>query len=76
MKLLLIGLSAILITGCATSSLKPQPLNEAVVTLSEHLDKVSISKAFCGGEDVKHYYESTVSYMVSCKDGRSFTLRK
>jgi len=76
MKTAIILLASLTAFGCATSPLKPQPIEEANITLSEHLDKVSLSRAFCNGQEVAHYYESTLSYIISCKDGRSFSLRK
>lgn len=76
MKTAIILLASLTAFGCATSRLEPQPLEEASVTLSEHLDKVALSRAFCGGEEIAFYHESTVSYIITCKGGPSFSLRK
>jgi len=76
MKTAMILLLALTATGCARSPLKPQNLEEAVITMSEHLDKVANAGAFCNGKGVRYYFESTLSYIFTCEDGRSFTLRK
>jgi len=76
MKTAMILLLALTATGCAQSPLKPQSLKEASITMSEHLDKVANAEAFCKGKGVKYYFESSLSYIFTCEDGRQFALRK
>ncbi len=76
MKTAMVLLLTLTATGCATSPLSPQPVEEAAVTMSEHLDKVANAEAFCKGKEVKYYFESSISYIFTCEGGRQFTLRK
>ncbi len=45
--------------------------------MDRHLEKTGISKGgFCDGKGVFRYFESKNYYMVTCKDGSNYTLRK
>jgi len=72
--LILLALSLTFITGCSSSRL--QSVDDAESTISGHLEKVAMSKAFCDGQPLKYYYEISYHYSFTCQDGRSFTLRK
>lgn len=69
MKNLLAVSVVVVVTGCTSTVVeKPrvQSMDEAVVTLDTHSEKVNMSRNFCSGKGFSYYSETSVSYSFRC----------
>jgi len=70
MKNLIVICTVLSVTACNTTPVvepRVQSLEDAIVTLDSHAEKVAMNKMFCEGRGFDYYAETSVSYTFRCQ---------